>query len=165
MGTKKHLNGGTQEGIYIHTHIQTDRQTDIATLWLNRPSGPIQWKWPSHISLVFFPVPVYSVLSWCWIETCPHWKLGTEISRHTCITVQAAGRYEQCIIGQVRAGQERSGWERPMQFSLKQNRECQGRTMKGRGDRARLGTYSFSIYPKDPQIRPNPMTTLKCSHA
>ena len=26
------------------THRQTNRQTDIATLWLNRPSGPIQWK-------------------------------------------------------------------------------------------------------------------------
>ena len=26
---------------------QTNRQTDMATLWLNRPSGPIQWKYMS----------------------------------------------------------------------------------------------------------------------
>ena len=29
---------------HILTNKQTDKQTDMATLWLNRPSGPIQWK-------------------------------------------------------------------------------------------------------------------------
>ena len=31
-----------EEGLL--TNRQTDKQTDIATLWPNRPSGPIQWK-------------------------------------------------------------------------------------------------------------------------
>ena len=38
---RKKLHG---EGTHRQTDNQTNRQTDIATLWLNRPSGPIQWK-------------------------------------------------------------------------------------------------------------------------
>ena len=34
----------SSQGTYKHTYIQTNIQMDIATLWLNQPSGPIQWK-------------------------------------------------------------------------------------------------------------------------
>ena len=32
------------------THKQTDEQTDIATTRPNRPSGPIRWKYPNHLT-------------------------------------------------------------------------------------------------------------------
>ena len=50
----------------------TDTQTDIATLWLNRPSGPIQSK--------------------SWILIIKHWSLGSKhwalISEHQSVNTQ-----------------------------------------------------------------------------
>ena len=56
-----HVTCGPMRGLEInyagrrHAHTHTHVQTDIATLWLNRPSGPIQWKVVTHIlkSLIF----------------------------------------------------------------------------------------------------------------
>ena len=45
-----HVTRGPMRGLEInyagrgHAHTHTCPQTDIATLWLNRLSGPIQWK-------------------------------------------------------------------------------------------------------------------------
>ena len=58
------------------TYRQTDRHTDIATLWLNRHSGPIQW--------TSFQAHLLRIRSWarCWLSPSrsqtrwtptPHW--------------------------------------------------------------------------------------------
>ena len=78
-----HVTCGPMRGLEInyagrgHAYIQTD----IATLWLNRPSGPIQWKAALSRTLPTPPLLGSNVLTlqiwWDWHEgTESSWKLN-----------------------------------------------------------------------------------------